>query len=97
MILLHFCSHENCFIKFYVFFFSLLNQIFIFSVVKSMECESYNLNWAEFTTYTSKTFKDLLFNSDYSDVTLVCDDDETIQERVVTNTISYKMVHKQKF
>ena len=62
-----------------------------------MECESYNLNWAEFTTYTSKTFKDLLFNSDYSDVTLVCDDDETIQERVVTNTISFKMVHKQNF
>ena len=97
VISLHFCSHENCFYQVLCVFFSLLNQIFIFSVVKSMECESYNLNWAEFTTYTSKTFKDLLFNSDYSDVTLVCDDDETIQERVVTNTISFKMVHKQKF
>ena len=44
-----------------------------------MECESYNLNWAEFNSYTSKTFKDLLSDQHFSDVTLVCDDAETIQ------------------
>ena len=44
-----------------------------------MECESYNLNWAEFNSYTSKTFKDLLSDQNFSDVTLVCDDAETIQ------------------
>jgi len=48
-----------------------------------MECESYNLNWAEFTSYTSKTFKDLLHNQDFADVTLVCDDDEAIKAHKV--------------
>ena len=48
-----------------------------------MECESYNLNWAEFNTYTSKTFKDLLSDQNFSDVTLVCDDEETIQAHKV--------------
>ena len=48
-----------------------------------MECESYNLNWAEFNSYTSKTFKDLLTDQIFSDVTLVCDDDETIQAHKV--------------
>lgn len=48
-----------------------------------MECESYNLNWAEFNSYTSKTFKDLLSDQIFSDVTLVCDDDGTIQAHKV--------------
>ena len=48
-----------------------------------MECESYNLNWAEFNSYTSKTFKDLLSDQNFSDVTLVCDDAETIQAHKV--------------
>ena len=48
-----------------------------------MECESYNLNWAEFNSYTSKTFKDLLSDQKFSDVTLVCDDAETIQAHKV--------------
>ena len=40
-----------------------------------MECESYNLEWAEFNSYTSKTFRELLASQDFTDVTLVCDDD----------------------
>jgi len=48
-----------------------------------MECESYNLNWAEFDTYTSKTFRDLLSSQDFTDVTLVCDDEEVIRAHKV--------------
>ena len=50
-----------------------------------MECESYNLNWAEFDSYTSKTFRDLLSSQDFTDVTLVCDgdDDEVIRAHKV--------------
>ena len=57
---------------------------YIFSISSlMMECESYNLNWAEFTSYTSKTFNDLLHNEDFADVTLVCDDDESIKAHKV--------------
>ena len=48
-----------------------------------MECESYNLNWAEFDSYTSKTFRDLLSSQEYTDVTLVCDDDDVIRAHKV--------------
>ena len=48
-----------------------------------MECESYNLNWAEFDSYTSKTFRDLLGSQDFTDVTLVCDDEEVIRAHKV--------------
>ena len=47
------------------------------------ECESYNLNWAEFESYTSKTFKNLLCNPDFADVTLVCDEDQCIEAHKV--------------
>ena len=54
-----------------------------------MECDSYNLNWAEFETYTSFTFKDLLTKQDFTDVTLACEDDETIQaHRVILSACS---------
>jgi len=48
-----------------------------------MECESYNLNWAEFESYTSLTFKELLNKQDFTDVTLACEDEEHIQAHKV--------------
>jgi len=48
-----------------------------------MECESYNLNWAEFDTYTSLTFKQLLSKPDFTDVTLACEGEETIEAHKV--------------
>jgi len=48
-----------------------------------MECESYNLNWAEFDAYTSFTFKQLLKNQDFTDVTLACDGEESIEAHKV--------------
>eukprot|EP00092_Neocalanus_flemingeri_P000039 GFUD01000040.1.p1 GENE.GFUD01000040.1~~GFUD01000040.1.p1 ORF type:complete len:266 (-),score=58.58 GFUD01000040.1:144-941(-) len=48
-----------------------------------MECESYNLNWAEFDTYTSLTFKELLAKPDFTDVTLACGDEESIEAHKV--------------
>ena len=39
-------------------------------------CERYNLAWNEFDTYTTLAFKDLLFETDFADVTLACDDDK---------------------
>ena len=48
-----------------------------------MDCESYNLNWAEFDSYTSLAFKELLTKQDFTDVTLACEDDETIEAHKV--------------
>jgi hypothetical protein len=48
-----------------------------------MECESYNLNWAEFDTYTSLTFKQLLMKPDFTDVTLACEGDESVEAHKV--------------
>jgi len=48
-----------------------------------MECESYNLNWEEFNSYTSLTFKQLLSKPDFTDVTLACEGEETIEAHKV--------------
>jgi len=48
-----------------------------------MECESYNLNWEEFDAYTSLTFKQLLAKPDFTDVTLACEGEETIEAHKV--------------
>jgi len=48
-----------------------------------MECESYNLNWEEFDAYTSLTFKQLLSKPDFTDVTLACEGEETIEAHKV--------------
>ena len=35
----------------------------------------FNLSWDKFETSATKTFKDLLLDNNFTDVTLVCDDD----------------------
>ena len=41
--------------------------------------EKYNLNRNEFGSSTVNTFKDLLSDEDFTDVTLACDDDKQIK------------------
>jgi len=40
--------------------------------------EQYNLSWKNFRECTTSTFRDLLSVQDFSDVTLVCDDDKQV-------------------
>ena len=51
------------------------NRLLVFKQFPNM-CKRYNLAWNEFDTYTTLAFKDLLFETDFADVTLVCDDDK---------------------
>ena len=41
--------------------------------------EKYNLNWNEFGSSTVETFKELLSDEEFTDVTLACDDDKQIK------------------
>jgi DNA-directed RNA polymerase subunit M/transcription elongation factor TFIIS len=43
----------------------------------------FNLSWNGFESSTSCTFKDLLLDEDFNDVTLVCDDDKQIKAHKV--------------
>merc|ERR1712179_129206 len=49
--------------------------IFSASINQNM-CENFNLAWNEFDKCTSLAFRDLLSETDFADVTLVCDDDK---------------------
>jgi len=54
-----------------------------------MDCESYNLNWDEFSSYTSNIFNQLLSSSEFKDVTLFCNGEETIDvHKVVLSACS---------
>jgi hypothetical protein len=44
-----------------------------------MSNEKFNLNWNEFGSSTVNSFKDLLTDEDFTDVTLACDDDKQIK------------------
>ena len=44
-----------------------------------MSNEKFSLSWKEFESCTIDTFKDLLYNQDFTDVTLVCEDDKQIK------------------
>ena len=44
-----------------------------------MSNEKFNLNWNDFGSSTVNTFKDLLTDEDFTDVTLACDDDKQIK------------------
>ena len=41
--------------------------------------EKFNLNWNEFGSCTVDTFKELLSDQDFTDVTLACDDDKHLK------------------
>ena len=45
--------------------------------------EKFNLSWNEFENCASKTVKDLLSDQDFTDVTLVCDEDKQIKAHKV--------------
>ena len=45
--------------------------------------EKLNLSWNEFESCTSNTFKDLLSDEDFADVTLVCDEEKQIKAHKV--------------
>ena len=45
--------------------------------------EKCTLNWTDFDASTSKTFKDLLTDQDFTDVTLSCDDEKQIKAHKV--------------
>jgi len=48
-----------------------------------MENEEYSLIWNEFKSSTSETFKNLLLDQDFVDVTLVCDDERQVNAHKV--------------
>jgi len=48
-----------------------------------MSSESFNLSWSDFTSSASESFRKLLTDTNFADVTLVCDDDQQINAHKV--------------
>ena len=48
-----------------------------------MTAESFNLTWTDFSISAGQSFKKLLADTSFSDVTLVCDDDKQISAHKV--------------
>ena len=59
-----------------------------------MENELYNLTWNQFEMHTGTTFKDLLMDKNFSDVTLVSDDGDKIQAHKVVLSASSPSLKK---
>ena len=56
--------------------------------------EKFNLSWNEFESCASNTFKDLLSDKDFTDVTLACDDGKQIQAHKVILSSCSPMFNK---
>ena len=48
-----------------------------------MESESFNLTWSDFSTSAAESFKNLLSDPSFADVTLVCEDDRQVSAHKV--------------
>ena len=55
-----------------------------------MTSEKFNLSWNNFTSWTKSTFKDLLKEQEFTDVTLACEDDKQIKaHKVILSACSH--------